>query len=105
MRPRRHPSARTPALRREIQKRSAVGPGRKIADDLGINIKTIAKWKTRVRTADRPMGPKNPTSNVLLPFEEATIVLYRRHMPLTLDETLGRLKTLIPHLTRATLQR
>jgi transposase len=105
MRPKRHPSARTtPRTRREIQARSGTDTDRQIAHDLGVDVKTVAKWKNRAETADLPMGPKKRVSP-LTPLEEATVILYRRHMPLTLDETLGQLKPLIPRLTRSSLQR
>jgi hypothetical protein len=106
MRPKRHPSARTtPAVRRQIQIRGRVETDQKLAREFGLNVKTIAKWRRRKRTTDMPMGPNSSVSSVLLPFEEATIALFRRHTCLSLEETLLRLKHLIPRLTRSTLQR
>jgi transposase len=55
MRPKRHPSAHTtPRTRREIQARSGTETDRQIAHDLGIDVKTVAKWKNRAKTADLP---------------------------------------------------
>ena len=49
---------------------------------------TVAKWKKRDSVADRPTGPKEPTSTVLSSEEEAIIVAFRRHTLLPLDGCL-----------------
>jgi hypothetical protein len=105
MRPKRHPSARTtPSQRRAIQLQSDASL-RKIAEEHGVNVKTVAKWRKRNDTADEPMGPKNPVSTAFALPEEGAIVLYRKYTRLTLDETLLRLRAIIPHLSRSSLQR
>ena len=51
------------------------------------------------------MGPKVPRSTVLTSEEEATIVAFRRHTLLPLDDCLYALQPTIPHLTRSSLHR
>jgi transposase InsO family protein len=51
------------------------------------------------------MGPKSPRSTVLAPHEEATIVAFRKHTLLPLDDCLYALQATIPHLTRSSLHR
>jgi len=101
----RHPCARTtPRLRREIQQRKAE-PNRETAFWLGLNPKTVAKWKRRRTTADAPMGPKHPVSTVLSAAEEVLIVVFRKHTRLALNDCLKRLKPMIPKLSRSALHR
>jgi transposase InsO family protein len=71
----------------------------------GVNPKTIAKWKKRKSTADRPTGPKDPRSTSLSSEEEAVVVAFRRHTLLPLDDCLYALQATIPHLTRSSLHR
>ena len=52
-----HPCARTnAALRREIQESSETNKA--LAAQLGRNIKTIAKWRSRATTSDARKGPR-----------------------------------------------
>jgi hypothetical protein len=51
------------------------------------------------------MGPKNPRSNALTLKEEAIILAYRWRTRLSLDDSLVRLKSLIPQLSRSALYR
>jgi transposase InsO family protein len=76
-----------------------------LAEQHGINRKTVAKWRKRATVEDAPMGPKQPHSTVLSPEEEATIVAFRRHTLLPLDDCLYALQPSIPHLTRSSLHR
>ena len=62
----------------------------------GINQKTVAKWKQCGSVADLPTGPK---STVFFLEDEATIVAFRRHMLLPLDDCLHALQANIPHLS------
>jgi hypothetical protein len=78
---------------------------RALAERHGINLKTVAKWKKRDTTADRPTGPRAPHSTVLSVQEEATIVAFRKHTLLPLDDCLYALQPTIPHLTRSSLHR
>ena len=93
----------TEAVRRAIQHSQA--SIRALAARYGINPKTVAKWKRRARTADAPMGPKEPCSTVLNKEEEAVVVAFRRHTLLPLDDCLYALQPTIPHLTRSSLHR
>jgi hypothetical protein len=72
---------------------------------LGVNRKTIAKWRARDSTSDQRMGPKNPGSKVLSRDEEAIILAYRWRTRLKLDDCLVRLKRLMPQLSRSALYR
>jgi transposase InsO family protein len=93
----------TEAVRRAIQHSQA--SLRKLAQRYGVNPKTVAKWKKRETTADRPTGPRAPHSTVLSVEEEAIIVAFRRHTLLPLDDCLYALQPTIPHLTRSSLHR
>jgi transposase-like protein len=93
----------TEAVRRAIQNSQA--SLRALAQRHGINPKTVAKWRKRDTTADRPMGPRAPHSTVLSVQEEAIVVAFRRHTLLPLDDCLYALLATIPHLTRSSLHR
>jgi len=93
----------TEGVRRAIQNSQA--SIRTLAKRYGINPKTVAKWKKRIRVQDEAMGPKQRCSTVLNPEEEALVVAFRKHTLLPLDDCLYALQETIPHLTRATLHR
>ena len=93
----------TEAVRRAIQNSQA--SLRALAERHGINPKTVAKWRKRDTTADRPTGPRAPHSTVLSVQEEAIVVAFRRHTLLPLDDCLYALQATIPHLTRSSLHR
>ena len=98
-----HPCARTnAALRREIQESSETNTA--LAARLGLNIKTIAKWRSRATMSDARKGPR-PASTVLSAAEEALIIVFRKHTRFTLDVCLAHLKPRIPALTRSALHR
>lgn len=100
----RHGSATTtPAVRAAIQRSQASLA--QLSKELGINAKTVAKWRKRQTVEDLKTGPKEPRSNVLTEAEEATIVTFRRHTLLPLDDCLYALQPTIPHLTRSALHR
>ena len=99
-----HGSARTtPRVRAELQ--AAQGATRALAAHYGLNPKTVAKWRRRTTTADRPMGPSRPRSSVLTEAEEAIVVEFRRRTLLPLDDVLGCLRETIPKLSRSALHR
>jgi transposase InsO family protein len=93
----------TEAVRRAIQ--GSQESLRALANRYGINPKTVAKWRGRNTTLDRPTGPKQSRSTVLSIEEEAVIVAFRRHTLLPLDDCLYALQATIPHLTRSGLHR
>jgi transposase-like protein len=104
MAPGLHGSARTtPRVRAELQRAQATT--RALAARHGLNPKTVAKWRGRTTTADRPMGPSRPRSSVLTEAEEAIVVEFRRRTLLPLDDVLGCLREAIPKLTRSALHR
>jgi hypothetical protein len=76
-----------------------------LSRELGINPKTVAKWRKRATVEDLKTGPKEPRSTVLTEAEEAMIVAFRRHTLLPLDDCLYALQPSIPHLTRSALHR
>jgi transposase InsO family protein len=99
-----HGSARTtPRVRAELQ--TAQATTRSLAAGYGLNPKTVAKWRQRTTTADRPMGPARPRSTVLTEAEEAIVVEFRRRTLLPLDDVLGCLRETIPRLSRSALHR
>jgi len=93
----------TEAVRRAIQ--HSQESLRALSRRHGINPKTVAKWRKRGSVADLPTGPKHPHSTVLTLQQEATIVAFRRHTLLPLDDCLYALQATIPHLTRSSLHR
>ena len=76
-----------------------------LSRELGINPKTVAKWRKRKTVEDQKTGPKEPRSTVLSEEEEAMVVAFRRHTLLPLDDCLYALQPSIPHLTRSSLHR
>jgi hypothetical protein len=72
---------------------------------LGINPKTVAKWRKRAAVEDMKTGPTEPRSTVLTEVEEAMFVAFRRHTLLPPDDCLYALQSSIPHLTRSALRR
>jgi len=77
----------------------------KLSRELGINPKTVAKWRRRATVEDLKTGPKSPHSTTLSEAEEAMIVAFRRHTLLPPDDCLYALQPSIPHLTRSALHR
>ena len=99
-----HGSARTtPRVRAELQ--ASQEATRRLAARYGLNPKTVAKWRKRTTTTDRPMGPARPRSTVLSEAEEAVVVEFRRRTLLPLDDILGCLRGTIPTLSRSALHR
>ena len=100
----RHGSATTThAVRAAIQRSQASLS--QLSKELGINPKTVAKWRKRATVEDRKTGPTEPRSTVLTEAEEAAIVAFRCHTLLPLDDCLHALQPSIPHLTRSALHR
>ena len=99
-----HGSARTTAEIRGLIQQSEEGVER-LAKRYDLNPKTVRKWKNRNTVEDAPRGPKVIRSSVLSQEEEATIVAFRRHTLLPLDDCLYALQETIPHLTRSSLHR
>jgi transposase-like protein len=93
----------THVVRAAIQRSKA--PIQELAEQYGLNRKTVRKWRGRETVQDAPMGPKQPRSTVLTAQEEAIAVAFRRHTLLPLDDCLYALQATIPHLTRSSLHR
>jgi transposase InsO family protein len=93
----------THAIRAAIRRSSATNTA--LSRDLGINVKTVAKWRKRETVEDRKTGPTEPSSTVLSADEEAMIVAFRRHTLLPLNDCLYALQPTLPHLTRSSLHR
>ena len=93
----------THAIRAAIQRSQASSAA--LSRELGINPKTVAKWRKRETVEDRKTGPKDPRSTVLSETEEAMIVACRRHTLLPLDDCRYALQPTVPHLTRSALHR
>ena len=93
----------THAVRAAIQRSQATNAA--LSRELGINVKTVAKWRKRETLEDRKTGPTEPSSTVLSANEEAMVVAFRRHRLLPLDDCLYALQPTIPHLTRSSLHR
>jgi transposase InsO family protein len=99
-----HDCARTTtAVRRAIQhsQESLI----KLAARYDINPKTVLKWRKRAFVEDASMGPKERRSTTLTREQEATVIAFRRHTLLPLDDCLYALQATIPQLTRSALHR
>ena len=93
----------TPAMRRTIK--TSKEPVRVLAERLGINPKTVMKWRHRTNTADRSSGSQRSGVTVLSPPEQEMCLAFRKATMLPLDDCLYALQLSLPHLTRATLHR
>ncbi len=71
----RHGSATTTHAVRATIQRSQASLAR-LSNELGINPKTVAKWRKRATVEDLKTGPKEARSTVLTEAEEATIVAF-----------------------------
>lgn len=71
-----------PEQRREFESSS------KLAVRYRLNVKTVAKWRSRSTTMDSRMGPALPRSAKLTLAEEETVVEFRRRTLLPLDDML-----------------
>ena len=80
----------TEAVHREIQ--NSKESVKALSERLGLNYKTVSKWKNRDFVYDMPMGPKNPHSTVLTREEEAACIAFRKHSLLPLDDCLFALR-------------
>lgn len=100
----RHGSAATThAVRAAIQRSQASLS--ELSRELGINAKTVAKWRKRATVEDIKTGPKAPHFTTLTEAKEAAVMAFRRHTLLPLDDCLYALQPSIPHLTRSALHR
>jgi transposase InsO family protein len=92
----------THRIRAEIQQSSEKVA--EIAHRLGVNPKTVRKWRKRASVEDAKMGPRK-LRTVLTPLEEEMICALRRKALLALDDCYIALKPSIPALTRSNLHR
>ncbi len=76
-----------------------------LSRELGVNPKTVAKWRKRQSVEDQKTGSREPRSTILSQDEEDMVVAFRRHTLLPLDDRLYALQPSIPHLTRSSLHR
>ena len=85
--------------------REAQASNAALSRQLGINVKTVAKWRKRQTVEDCKTSPRDARSAVLDAEEEAVIVAFRRQTLLGLDDCLYALQPTIAHLTRSSLHR
>ena len=84
----RHGSATTTyAVRAAIQRSQASLAA--LSKELGVNAKTVAKWRKRASVEDLKTGPREPRSTVLTEAEEAMIVAFRRHTGSVMNSVYG----------------
>ena len=99
-----HGSARTTSrIRAELQ--ASKESNRQLAARYRLNVKTVAKWRSRSTTMDSRMGPALPRSAKLTLAEEEMVVEFRRRTLLPLDDMLGHLHQCLPQLSRSALYR
>jgi hypothetical protein len=91
----------TPSVREAIQASSEKNTV--LATRYGVNRKTVAKWKGRPFSSDLQKRPRNPRSLTL--NDEVIILAYRWRTRLSLDDSLVRLRRLMPELSRSALYR
>jgi transposase-like protein len=75
----RHGSATTTHAVRAARQRSQASLST-LSRELGINPKTVAKWRKRATVEDLKTGPKAPHSTTLTHAEEAAAVAFRRQV-------------------------
>ena len=92
----------TPRIRKEIQESKESAP--KLAKRLGINVKTVLKWRKAKNTNDKRSGPIEPKSALSL-VEQNMVCEFRRITKLPLDDVYVALKDKIPALSRSNLYR
>jgi hypothetical protein len=78
---------------------------RALAKRLGINPKSVQRWRRRKACHDRSPEPRATSSSVLTPEEESIAIAFRQTTQLALDDCLYALQPTIPHLRRSTLHR
>ncbi len=99
-----HGCARTTeAVHREIQ--NSKESMKRLSERLGLNYKTVTKWRHCDFVHDMPMGPKDPHYTVLTREEEAICVAFRKRSLLPLDDCPFALREQISHLSRFSLHR
>ena len=99
-----HGSARTTSrIRAELQ--ASKESNRQLAARYRLNVKTVAKWRSRSTTMDSRMGPALPRSAKLTLAEEELVVEFRRRTLLPLDDMLGHLHQCLLQLNRSALYR
>ena len=92
-----------PAMRQLIQ--TSDEPVRVLAERLGVNPKTVMKWRHRRHTDDLSPGNGRSGTTILTPPEQEMCLAFRKATLLPLDDCLYALQLSLPHLTRATLHR
>ena len=99
-----HPSARTTRLqRRRIQ--ASQDTDKACAHKMGLNAKTVAKWRRRTSVEDAPRGPKTRPRRALTDEDEVLAVALRQLTWAPLDVLLARLRPILPDLSRSALYR
>jgi transposase-like protein len=92
----------THGIRKKIQQSSKSIDA--LAKELGINRKTVRKWRKRDHVSDLPFGSKK-LRTVLTAVEEKAICVFRKSSGLPLDDCFIALKDSIPNLSRSNLHR
>jgi transposase len=99
-----HPSARTTRKqRRQIQR--SQDTDRACAERLGVDVKTVAKWRRRTGVEDAPKGPKTTRQRTLAGEREVLVVAVRQLTWGSLEVLLPRLQRYSPDLNRSSIYR
>ena len=99
-----HPCAKTThATRAYIQQSKKTMA--ELSRELGLNIKTVIKWRKRDVVEDSRMGTKQLMSTVLSSSEEEFLVQFKKFTDFSLDDAMIALQEEMPHLTRSSLHR
>jgi transposase len=99
-----HPSARTTRKqRRQIQQ--GQDNDRACAKKMGLNVKTVAKWRRRTSAEDAPKGSKTARQRALTADQEVLAVAVRQLTWVSLDVLASRCDSSTPGFNRTSLYR
>gem|GEM_PF-5358760 len=77
-----------PRSQSELQQQRSQAAITELNGELGLNPKTVAKWRKWQTVTDPKTGPRELRSTVLSQAKEGMIVAFRRHTLLPLDDCL-----------------
>ena len=99
-----HPSARTNRRQRRLIQQSRDSDKARAAK-MGLNVKTVAKWRRRETVDDAPHGRQSVPPTGLTDQQVVFVVAVRQLTRGSLDTLLPRLSEFIPGLSRSALYR
>lgn len=92
----------TPSIRTELQ--ATLGSNLRLAKLYGINVKTVAKWRSRDTVLDLPRGPRSKGNEHLSAVQEVKLSLSET-TGASPDDLMGQLLCTAPKLSRSAWHR